>query len=37
MKNGRHHFLGNFKTKEEARGAYNRAARSLFGAFARVD
>ena len=37
MKNGRHHFLGNYKTKEDAAAAYNRAARSLFGAFARAD
>jgi HNH endonuclease len=36
-KNGRIHYLGNFPTPREAHAAYAKAARKLFGEFARTE
>jgi hypothetical protein len=36
-KNGRKHYLGNFPTPQDAHAAYAKAARKLFGEFARTE
>ena len=36
-KNGRQHYLGSFRTPQEAHAAYVKAARKLFGEFARTE